>query len=489
MIHSDALVGAGLPMLPQIIPVAMKAANIAAAQGISKETILEVVASLSRDASSKIPDGLESYFVPLADALAACPDICAASQRRYQKRDTPAPWMCWGAEDIDEISVQQKEQACSLPVSVGGALLPDAHAGYGLPIGGVLAVRNAVIPYAVGKDIACRMRITVLDIPPSRLDEHEESFIEALEKETRFGIGANFASGERRSHPIMDEDWSVSPVTQRGKDKAYAQLGSSGSGNHFVEFGVLTVPHDIDEQGFKLSSGQWLALLSHSGSRNLGENVASHYSDLALSLHPELPKILEKLAWLDLDSESGMEYWNAMQLMGRYAAANHELIHRHVLAALGAQAVATLENHHNFAWWEEYDGEILVIHRKGATPAALGCLGIVPGSMATPGFVVRGKGNKASYCSCSHGSGRRMSRKAAFQAFTRQDMHALLAERKVHLLSGGLDESPQAYKDSRTVISAQGDLIDVLAEFEPRLVKMAPEMRKPFQKKKATECE
>src|SRR5512133_2140596 len=151
----------------------------------------------------------------------------------------------------------QMGKACLLPVAVAGALMPDAHQGYGLPIGGVLATENAVIPYAVGVDIACRMKMTVLDRPVALLHSEEEAFAAALERETRFGIGATFRA--RREHEVMDEDWGATPVTAGLKDRAWAQLGTSGSGNHFVEFGVLTV---LDEAA-GLPLGRYIALLSH----------------------------------------------------------------------------------------------------------------------------------------------------------------------------------------------------------------------------------
>ena len=176
-----------------------------------------------------------------------------------------------------------------------------------------------------------------------------------------------------------------------------------------------------------------------------------------------------------MDSSDGQEYWAAMQLMGRYASASHELIHGHVIAAIGAQALTHVENHHNFAWEETHDGGRVIVHRKGATPAHAGQLGVVPGSMTAPGFVVRGKGSEASLCSCSHGAGRAMSRAAAFRQLRREDWEAILRDNGVELLSGSLDESPQAYKDIHAVMAAQRDLVDILAEFRPRLVKMAPD--------------
>jgi len=382
-------------------------------------------------------------------------------------REQPVPYRRWG-DEIEPTALGQMESACRLPISVRGALMPDAHQGYGLPIGGVLAVRDAVIPYAVGMDIACRMKLTVLDLPVEALKKEEKRLEAALVRETDFGVGASFA--RRREHPVMDEDWSVSPVTIRHKDRAWAQLGTSGSGNHFVEYGVLTV--DTDALG--LAPGTYLAILSHSGSRGTGGEVARYYSDLAMRLHRDLPKELLHLAWLSLASQEGQEYWQAMELMGRYAAASHALIHQSMARALGVNVLLDIENHHNFAWKEEHYGEQVVVHRKGATPAGRGVIGIIPGSMATPAFVVRGKGEPESLNSASHGAGRKMSRTEAKRRFRQQDLDGYLAERGVKLLSAGIDEAPMAYKKIEEVMAAQADLVEPLAKFEPKLVRMAP---------------
>jgi tRNA-splicing ligase RtcB len=407
-------------------------------------------------------------FGTLAEALTAA----ATARLRYVPRAVPACWRQWGM-DLEEGAITQMENACKLPVAVRGALMPDAHVGYGLPIGGVLAVRDAVIPYAVGVDIACRMKLTVLDLPVKTLHERMDWLTRTINEETRFGVGAEFR--DRRDHGVLDEDWTVSPVTAQHKNKAWGQLGTSGSGNHFVEFGELTLP----AADLGLEAGTYLALLSHSGSRGTGACVADHYNKLAMSLHPELPKELMHLAWLDLASEAGQEYWHAMELMGRYAAANHELIHRHIARHLGVAVLLDVENHHNFAWREVHDGEELIVHRKGATPAGAGVLGIIPGSMGTPGFIARGLGVAASLNSASHGAGRRMSRKAANERFTWHEVKKFLTERGVTLLSAGLDEAPMAYKDIETVMTAQADLTQPVARFEPRLVKMAPAGERP----------
>lgn len=400
-----------------------------------------------------------------------------------------APWRKWG-DQIDVHAEAQMDAASRLPVAVAGALMPDAHVGYGLPIGGVLATRGAVIPYAVGVDIACRMKLTVLDLPLDWLDRKQDLLKRAIEEETRFGVGATFRT--RRQHDVMDADWSVSPVTKANRDRAWAQLGTSGSGNHFVEFGVLTVEAAhaplgaaealrISRKGAcaTLPPGQYLALLSHSGSRGTGAAVCAHYSKLAMMLHPELPKEMRHLAWLDFDSQAGREYWEAMQLMGRYAAANHALIHRHIARHLGAEVLLDIENHHNFAWKEQHFGEELIVHRKGATPAGEGVFGIIPGSMAAPGFVVCGRGHPESLNSAAHGAGRCMSRTQAEKTLTWKDANALLRERGVTLISAGLDEVPMVYKNIHDVMAAQRDLVEVVARFDPRLVKMAPSGERP----------
>lgn len=384
-----------------------------------------------------------------------------------------APFHRWG-RDLDAQSIAQMEAACGLPVAVRGALMPDAHVGYGLPIGGVLATRDAVIPYAVGVDIACRVKLTVLDLPASRLATHGDALRRALLDETRFGVGSSFRRN-RRSHEVMDLGWDAMPLTRALKDKAWAQLGTSGSGNHFVELGVL----EVDGGPIGLRPGDYLALLSHSGSRGAGAAVAAHYSRIAMAAHPELPAEQRRLAWLDLRSAAGAEYWSAMQLMGGYAAANHACIHDQVARHLGAEALLDLENHHNFAWREVHAGEELVVHRKGATPAAAGELGIVPGTMASPTYVVQGSGHAASLRSAAHGAGRRMSRRQAKKTISWAQVEAQLAAAGVTLLSAGLDEAPMAYKDIDEVMAAQRDLVEPVARFHPRLVRMAPAGERP----------
>ena len=413
----------------------------------------------------EVADDPEAYFKdPRISDLAR--DLSATT--RFVERDAPAPWKMWG-RDLDPAALKQMENACRLPVSRQGAVMPDAHRGYGLPIGGVLATEGAVIPYAVGVDIACRMKMTVLDIPPEAIDAEADRLSTVLEEETRFGVGAHFE--KPHDHEVMDRDWNVSPITRRNKERARKQLGSSGSGNHFAEFGILT----LDEPDLDLQPGRYLALLTHSGSRGPGSAVAHHYSELARKTHPELPDELKHLAWLDLDSDVGGEYWAAMTLMGEYASANHAVMHRQIVVNLRARALTSVENHHNFAWKEVHAGRELVVHRKGATPAGEGVLGVIPGSMTEPAFVVRGKGEATSLESAAHGAGRVMSRRHAHRTLQWKQVQAELDAHEVTLLSAGLDEAPQVYKDIEEVMSHQDDLVDVVAQFQPRIVKMAPD--------------
>ncbi len=464
------LIKAGIPAGPAI---GLAKGLIEAARLARARDMRDVVAEVVRVAEAPASFVEDDSYGPLARLLVEH----AAARAAFPPRKDRAPYRIWGS-DIESEAIAQMTRACTLPVAVSGALMPDAHVGYGLPIGGVLATRNAVIPYAVGVDIACRMKLTVLDLPLAALHEDQSRLSGALEQETRFGMGANFRT--RHQHRVMDADWKISAVTSQMKDRAWSQLGTSGSGNHFVEFGQL----DVLDGAVGLAPGAYLALLSHSGSRGTGAQVAAHYSRLARERHPELPEALSQLSWLDLASSEGQEYWAAMELMGQYAAANHELIHASIARALGAEVRLDIENHHNFAWRERHrlaDGseEEVIVHRKGATPAGRGVLGIIPGSMGTPGYVVRGRGDAESLNSAAHGAGRRMSRTKAKALFNWDDTQRFLREQQVTLLSAGLDEVPMAYKDIDAVMSAQSDLVEPLARFAPRLVKMAPSGEPP----------
>ena len=382
----------------------------------------------------------------------------------------------WGKEFIDERSFEQMNNAMQLPIAVAGALMPDAHVGYGLPIGGVLATQDAVIPYAVGVDIACRMRMSIFPQKPYMINQKKGQFENALKEQTLFGAGKQWRGNKQAEHPVMDNpDWERTDLLRSLKDKGYQQLGTSGSGNHFVEWGSFELLDDDSQLG--LDAGIYLALLSHSGSRGVGFKIADYYSKLAKQYHPDLPKEQQHLSWLPLDWDAGEQYWISMNLAGEFAAANHEVIHKRVAKAIGLKPVAVVENHHNFAWKEKAlndRGEKVdvIVHRKGATPAGSGVLGVIPGSMGDAGYVVRGKGKIESINSASHGAGRLMSRRQAKKTITKTMRNKYLKEKGITLIGGDLDEAPQAYKQIDDVINAQRDLVDVVGKFMPIMVRM-----------------
>ena len=295
---------------------------------------------------------------------------------------------------------------------------------------------------------------------------------------TRFGIGprdGEWGPGDRREHPILDDDrWEALPILRRQHDKAVRQLGTSGTSNHFAEWAALVVLEDLPQLG--LIAGEIrLSLVTHSGSRGIGAVIAQEYTRIAKGIHPTLPKRYQELAWLDLDSEAGQEYWLAMHVAGDFASACHYTIHRSVIAAAGLEAEAFVENHHNFAWEEEYDGRKYIVHRKGATPAGKDVLGVIPGTMGDKGYIVVGLGNLASLNSSSHGAGRPRSRTASKNMISRHQRDKYLQERGIELLNpeAGVDEAPQAYKDPAAVMNQQLDLVRPAATFMPLMVMMS----------------
>jgi tRNA-splicing ligase RtcB (3'-phosphate/5'-hydroxy nucleic acid ligase) len=383
-------------------------------------------------------------------------------------RANPLPFDIFGHENIDKTAVDQMKLAMQLPVAVSGALMPDAHSGYGLPIGGVLAAKNAVIPYGVGVDIGCRMSLSILPITGEDFNKHIKSFERSIMDNTRFGTGKDWDG--KQEHSIIDSPvFDQIPILNNMRKKALRQLGTSGSGNHFVEFGIADFPEG--DKLLNIAPGKYVALLSHSGSRGMGATIANHYTNVAID-RCLLPKTAKQLAWLDLDTEAGIEYWLAMNLAGDYAEACHHTIHKRILKDLGVDALAVIENHHNFAWKEVHNGEELIVHRKGATPAGKGVLGIIPGSMTALGYIVRGKGCAPSLSSAAHGAGRKWSRSKTKASVTHKSLKDLLAKHQVTLLEGSLDESPMAYKDIDEVMRSQGNLVDVIGSFQPRIVRM-----------------
>lgn len=386
----------------------------------------------------------------------------------------------FGSEQIEQGAMHQMYTAAKLPIAVAGALMPDAHSGYGLPIGGVLATENAVIPYGVGVDIGCRMCLSVFDLDPKDLSTRESFFAHEIGEATLFGSGAQF---DRPSdHEIMEnEAFYQLPLLKNLHGRAWKQLGSSGSGNHFVEFGAVSITSKDDILG--IEPGEYIGLLSHSGSRALGANIANHFTKLAKQKR-RLPAEAGNLAWLSLDEEEGQEYWMAMNLAGDYASACHHIIHDKIARQLGRSPIRMVENHHNFAWKEMYQGRELIVHRKGATPAGKNVLGVIPGSMTANGFIVKGKGEVASVNSAAHGAGRLMSRTRAIQSITESALKDELKKHGVKLMGGGLDEAPFAYKNIELVMQQQSALVDILGKFTPKIVKMDGAKHRTWGKKR-----
>ncbi len=466
MITGKTLLAKGWPAGP-VIGKALPLAEALAADGHSDEAVL---ATLERVRAKPDAFAEDDPGYDLARAWKAL-----RAPKPAPIRDEPLVAPIWGEEIIDPQAIAQLHNAMRLPVTVAGALMPDAHVGYGIPIGGVVALDNAVAPYMVGVDIACRLMMSIYPRSSDVIFENaskRDKVRKVMREETRFGLGAKFGKYERRQHDVLDDpDWEATPLLKHLKDKAYAQLGTSGTGNHFVDAGILRVG-DQGARILDLKPGSYFAIMTHSGSRGPGAQIANRYSRLAQQ-QSHLPKHLRHLAWLSLDTEVGQEYWLSMNLAGRFASACHHTIHRAISKRLGQKPVLQVENHHNFAFKETWQGQEVYVHRKGATPAHEGVLGIIPGSQGHNSYIVRGLGNEASLNSASHGAGRRMSRKQAKQTIPKKERDAWLRERGVELLGSGMDEAPQAYKDINEVLALQADLAEPIATFQPRLVLMA----------------
>ncbi|MCK9154727.1 MAG: RtcB family protein [Paludibacteraceae bacterium] len=389
-------------------------------------------------------------------------------------RNENLPFNIFGAENIEQGAVDQMITAMRLPIAVAGVLVPDSHQGYNLPIGGILATENQVIPNAVGVDISCSMKMSVFEEVsfPEKNNAFRMELKESLVKQTCFGVGLNEKKGlihcGFESIVLENNLWNDIPMLKKYNIRKLAenQIGTSGSGNHFVFFGNLD---------FKDGTPARLALLSHSGSRGVGYKIAKLYHDLACKNFDN--KGFQGWAWLDLDTDNGKEYWAAMNLCADFARISHDMIHYRINKFLGLEPSFTAFTNHNIAYRETHiiNGKEmdLVVHRKGAVRAFKDEIGIIAGDMVHDSFIVKGKGNESSLCSCSHGAGRVMSRQSAKEKFTHKQMENILNEFGVELLGGGIDESPMAYKDVYGVIDSQKDLVEIIGTFSPKIVKMA----------------
>ncbi len=436
---------------------------IAAWKGDSRFTAIAVRAAALKKAGmpvEAIQAAIRAEFGPPAARLAL--------------REQPAPFTVFGSvgpageADIEPGALAQLELAMRLPIADRGALMPDAHQGYALPIGGVFRSHNSVSPAMVGVDIGCRMMLTIFDTPPAELRQRRNELFQTLKRVTTFGAGANRPYAA--DHEILDDPrWQVTNQLRGLRTKATAQLGTSGSGNHFAELVIGETLQDA----IPGAPAHFTGLLTHSGSRGVGYAVANHYMRVAAQETKRIADVPRYYEWLALDTEAGQEYWTAMELCGAFASANHHIIHDLFVRRSKLGGAAPVENHHNFAW---RDGEY-VVHRKGATPAEAGVLGIIPGSMATNSYVVVGTGNPAALQSSSHGAGRRGSRTWAKNTIALRDVRQVLTERDILVEGLNADESPFAYKDIERVMQLQEDagLIERVARMQPIAVLMAGE--------------
>jgi tRNA-splicing ligase RtcB len=383
----------------------------------------------------------------------------------------------------DQRTLDQLRDVASRAVKT--ALMADGHVGYVMPIGGVAGYRNQVSVVGVGFDIACgnaavRTDLTLTDDLSTRL----ATLADEIQDTVSFGIGRkNRADDAPVDHPLFeDARWEALPrkVRHSLRDKARAQLGTVGSGNHYVDVFA-------DEL-----NRVWVGV--HFGSRGFGHTVASGF--LALSQGGNWgDRVPERETLLDLDAPMGQEYWALMTLAGQYAYAGREWVARKVVSLIGGRELELVHNHHNFAWLEEHTGERLVVVRKGATPAFPGQKGFVGGSMGDNAVIVQGTVNgtervaelqKQALYSTVHGAGRVMSRTQAAGKINRRSgkvlkpgavspemMQAWVRDKGVVLRGGGLDESPHVYRRLPEVLSDQRETVEVLHTLRPLIVVMA----------------
>lgn len=365
------------------------------------------------------------------------------------------PIISWASE-VEEEALRQAENLANLPFAYKHiALMADVHVGFGMPIGGVLASDGVIIPNAVGVDIGCGIMAVKTDIK-----EISKKQIQRIVNESHKRIPLGFKHHKR---PMKWEGFERAPnykVIQDELKAAAKQLGTLGGGNHFMSM----------EKG---SDGHvWLMI--HSGSRNFGYKIANYYNDIANKINEKTKLVPKKhdLAGLYVDSEEGREYFNSMNYSLEFAKANRQKLFEQFYEIFAKETkskkvLKTVSIHHNYASLEEHFGKEVIVHRKGAIRAEEGELGIIPGSMGTPSYIVEGLGNEKSFKTCSHGAGRVMSRREANRVITRD-----IADKAMEgiIFKGwrkDFSEAPMAYKDIEEVIENQKDLVKPLVKLSP----------------------
>ncbi len=374
------------------------------------------------------------------------------------------PLKLW-LQDIEKGALEQAEHLTQLPFTYSHvAIMPDAHQGYGMPIGGVLALRDTVIPNAVGVDIGCGM----CALKTSVKEISREQLLEII-KNIRKAVPTGFEHHKKeQDKKLMPKAGSVRlPVVEQEYKSALKQIGTLGGGNHFIEI-------QRDENG-------WIWIMIHSGSRNIGYKVANYYNKLAQKLNDKwnspIPRSWQ-LAYLPLNSDEGQLYLKEVNYCVEFAFANRKLMMERVKEIFyelfpDIQFAEMINIAHNYAALEKHFGQKVMVHRKGATRAFKNEYGIIPGSQGTASYIVRGKGNPESFMSCSHGAGRRMGRNEARRRLDLKEESKKLEERGIiHALRSkrDLDEAAGAYKDISEVIRNQLDLINIETELSPLAV-------------------
>jgi len=367
-------------------------------------------------------------------------------------------------DDLEDKALEQAKNLANLPFAFHHvALMPDSHVGYGMPIGGVLATKNVVIPNAVGVDIGCGMLAVRTDL----IDVGEYDLKTILGKvRSTVPVGFQHQSTPQPELLMPAINLEGHPIVIREYEAARKQLGTLGGGNHFIEL----------QRG---DGNIWVMI--HSGSRNIGKQVADHYNKLAVELNQRWHSSVLKehqLAFLPLETDEAQAYLREMEYCVAFALANRKLMLKRVLDAIrdvfpDVQHDEIINIAHNYAAVEHHFGQNVLVHRKGATSAREGEIGIIPGSQGTNSYIVRGLGNKESFTSCSHGAGRKMGRKAAQQKLDLKQQQRILDDKGIlHSLrtKKDLDEAPGAYKSIRDVMKNQGDLVEIAVKLSPLAV-------------------
>ncbi len=370
--------------------------------------------------------------------------------------------------DLEETALDQAKNLANLPFLFKHvALMPDAHMGYGMPIGGILATEKVVVPNAVGVDIGCGMCIVKSDL---NIKDLKKDTLKKIMGEIREAIpvGFNHHKENQEGLPIPSEELKkiTGSIVIQQYEAAKKQLGTLGGGNHFIEI--------------QKGDDDLVYIMVHSGSRNLGYRVCNHYNEIAKKLNEKYHSKVDvktDLAFLPLDTQEAKNYLTEMEFCLEFALQSRILMTERIKKIFtdetGCEFTYFHNIHHNYAAHENHFGKNVIIHRKGATRARIDEIGIIPGSQGTCSYIVKGLGDPDSFCSCSHGAGRKMGRNVARRTLNIKDEIAKLdAMGVIHAIRSekDLDEAPSAYKDIDEVMRNQKDLVEIVTKLTPLAV-------------------